>query len=375
MYCVAHRVLVLVAVLGFGLGSAACGDSGSTASDTTADVAGDTLVADTTSAGPQLLMCPQPGPLPFTVGATALDTEGAQYLIDNYPRVKDSGADYLGVPGGVGALTTQGLEDALGDGSAQAIVGRMARSPSELGLAGDPIAGEWVSVWRPEDDGGWTQVGRARTDDDGQYAFELAGAERFGAGSHALFGVLEGAGSCVEHGTFLWPAGTQVIVTDIDGTLTFDDNELLFEIADGSHVPLEKTAAAELTQAWHAKGYQIIYLTARPHVFRAETRAWLAAKGYPSGPIITANDLVLGDAAADYKTRWVGWVKDSFGWDIVAAYGNADSDIAAYEAAAIPKAVTFIIGPEAGASGTVAIADDDYTSHIATYVAAQPDAE
>ena len=39
----------------------------------------------------------------------------------------------------------------------------------------------------------------------------------------------------------------------------------------------------------------------------------------------------------------------------------------------IPKEITFIIGEFAGDDDTVAIEDDDYTSHIADYVTAQPD--
>jgi phosphatidate phosphatase PAH1 len=62
----------------------------------------------------------------------------------------------------------------------------------------------------------------------------------------------------------------------------------------------------------------------------------------------------------------------TFGWVPVAAYGNATTDITAYENAGIPKDVTFIIGEYAGTSGTVAIPNDDYTDHIATFVEAQP---
>jgi len=348
----------------------ACGDDADTADADASDVVADTAEAPATG-----LMCPDPGPLPFSVAATALDTEAAQYQIDHNPRVKDSGADYLGVPGGVGAITTQAVDAALLDGGAQPILGRMARSPVELGLGGDPIPGEWVSAWRLDAAGDWTQVGRARTDDDGGYAFALSGDDRFGVGSHWVYGVLEATGSCVEHGYFLWPAGTPVVVTDIDGTLTLDDTELALQIGDGSYVPRAYTAAADLMNAWRDKGYQVVYMTARPHVFRAETRAWFARFGYPAGPIITANALVLGEDAVAYKSAWMSWIQDDLGWDVAAAYGNADSDIAAYEATGVPKDRTFIIGPEAGASGTTAIAGDDYTPHITSFVAAQPEVD
>ena len=62
----------------------------------------------------------------------------------------------------------------------------------------------------------------------------------------------------------------------------------------------------------------------------------------------------------------------SFGWTVVAAYGNEDTDITAYENAGIAKAQTFIVGPLGGSRGTTPIAGMDFTQHIASYVAAQP---
>jgi phosphatidate phosphatase PAH1 len=62
----------------------------------------------------------------------------------------------------------------------------------------------------------------------------------------------------------------------------------------------------------------------------------------------------------------------SFGWNVVAAYGNASTDITAYENAGIPKTQTFIVGPLAGSGGTVPIDNMDFAQHIQTYVDAQP---
>ena len=77
--------------------------------------------------------------------------------------------------------------------------------------------------------------------------------------------------------------------------------------------------------------------------------------------------------AAVYKTLWLDRMVQTFGWVPVAAYGNADTDITAYQNAGIPKSQTFIVGPLAGNGGTQPIDNLDYTSHISTYVNAQPD--
>jgi phosphatidate phosphatase PAH1 len=183
--------------------------------------------------------------------------------------------------------------------------------------------------------------------------------------------MLEGDGSCAEHYDAMEPPGTKVVITDVDGTLTTEDGELIKELQDGTYAAAMKGAADRLLQTWAAKGYAIVYITARPHLFRAETRAWLSGKAMPAGAVITAKE--IGDASA-YKTLWLERMKTELGWNIVAAYGNADTDISAYNNAGIPKAATFIIGPLAGTDGTVAIPNDDYSAHIASYVEMQPDA-
>lgn len=64
---------------------------------------------------------------------------------------------------------------------------------------------------------------------------------------------------------------------------------------------------------------------------------------------------------------------DAVGLDIIRAYGNASTDIAAYADGGIPKAETWIIGSNAGVSGTQALYDD-YTYHFSTVVMDTPTA-
>ena len=55
---------------------------------------------------------------------------------------------------------------------------------------------------------------------------------------------------------------------------------------------------------------------------------------------------------------------------VAAAYGNADTDITAYEANDVPKDHTFIIGLLAGKGGTQPLTSD-YQSHLG-WVMEQP---
>jgi hypothetical protein len=314
------------------------------------------------------LRCPAPGALPFRLQADGFASAANRSLAAASPRIKDQASDVVGNPGGPSATIYLGDDQAPAAGPI-AYRGVKARTGVNDGLLATPLPGEPVSLWSYDAAAtAWSQLGRTTTDGDG--AYQLGETGFVAPPGQPVYAMLEADGTCAEHLDYLLAPGARVVVTDVDGTLTTDDAELIHELTDGGYAAAMKTAADHLMQAWAAKGYTIVYLTARPHLFRAETRAWLATRAFPVGPVITA--IEVADAAA-YKTRWLHRLIDGFGWNVVAAYGNADTDIAAYANAGIAKDHTFIIGPLAGSDGTVAIPNDDYSQHVATYVAAQPD--
>lgn len=348
-------------------------DPGSSTSEGTSTTgAADSSTGDTGEQleyDPVLLDCAPGSSFPFTTESDGFENPDAEAVADANPRSKDAASDLLGNPGGPYAFTTQPNVAAPVD--VASYEGEKARTAEDAGLESTPLAGEAVSLWRYDGED-WMQVDRQTTTAEGRYGFDDAPLSNNNA--QPLYAVLEADQSCVPHYTWLLDPGTPFIVTDIDGTLTLSDDELFMEISDGSYDQLMKGAAVELLQAWADKGYDIVYMTARPHVFRAETRAWLDRHGFPAGPLISSNTLAVGSAAEDYKTAWGERMITSFGWTPVAAYGNADTDIGAYETAGIPKDITFIIGELAGTEGTVAIENDDYTAHIADFVMPYPDA-
>jgi hypothetical protein len=316
------------------------------------------------------LRCPRPGDLPFRLRAPAFAIQANADATAAKPRIKDESSDTIGNPGGPLASTYL-LDDQPVAAAPGTYRGTKSRTGVDEGLFGVPIAGEAVSLWTFDDAvDTWSEVARAVTDPSGGYELTVAGP--VAEPGRPVYSMLEGDGTCAAHYDFVLPAGAKVVVTDVDGTLTADDGELLRELTDGAYVGAMKAAANRLLQTWAAKGYPVIYLTARPHLFRAETRAWLTALTFPIGPTITAE--AIGDASA-YKTIWLERMIEDFGWNVVAAYGNASTDISAYANAGIAKDTTFIIGPLAGADGTVPIADDDYSEHIRSYVETQPDNE
>lgn len=322
------------------------------------------------------LHCPALTSVPFVLDDTAWAFSDNEMRVQTQPRHKHQPADIVGTPGNGYALTLLPGDAPMITGN-ERIEGVMARTEENRGLFADAVAAETVSLWQYDDTAGWTQLGEQTTgdfssDSPGGYSFELSSPPPEGITTR--YAVLNPEPSCGTHTTYILPTGTKVVVADIDGTMTLSDDELIMQISDGMYDPAEMMGSVALSQAWAAKGYQMVYLTARPHMFRTETRRWLVDHGYADGPIITAPMLVSGDAARTYKRDWVNRLQNDLGWVVVAAYGNAQSDIDAYGDAGIDKGVTFIVGDNAGVDGTTAIANDDYTTHIADYVMNQPDA-
>jgi hypothetical protein len=355
----------MTSLLSFG-----CGTSATTAGT---DVGGktDATATDTSTAEPGL-QCPHPASLPFTLASTGWHTPSTEALAKSLPRNKDEAHDLLGNPGGAW-LSTDMAQDASPATGAQILHGRKARTTPDGGLDTTGLPGEWTSVWRAPQ-GTWTQAGRMLTGSDGTYAMTLPDALAFGPGLHAAYGFLEAEPTCATHYGLMLPAGTPFVVTDIDGTLTTADSEFTQQLVNLDHDPAQMQGAQAMVQAWAQKGYAIVYLSARGHRMRAESRDWLDLHGYPTGVLLTADDLVFGETARKHKAIWMTRVQKVLGWQVAAAYGNADSDVHGYGDAGIDKAHTFIIGPVGGLEGTVAIPDNDWTAHTATFVAAQPHA-
>jgi phosphatidate phosphatase PAH1 len=167
------------------------------------------------------------------------------------------------------------------------------------------------------------------------------------------------------------------VVTDIDETLTTSDGEFIHQTLDGNYDPLERKDGAKLMQGYSKRGYFIFYLTARSKMITLNktgqsatdaTRAWLKEHGYPLGSdrskLQLDDTLETGEAVRTYKAKALKAMQDA-GYAFDYAYGNAITDIEAYNDAGISKAETFIIGTNAGADGTVAVQGDDWTQHEA----------
>lgn len=170
----------------------------------------------------------------------------------------------------------------------------------------------------------------------------------------------------------------RAVVTDIDETLTTSDDEWIAQMGDASHDPAMRPDADTLMNAYASAGYELFYVTARGEDFamsdgrtsREATADWLVEHGFPYDPTrlyLAPGFGVAGDDAASYKTDVLAELSDA-GWTHEWAYGNADSDIAAFKTALSNDRI-FLVGELAGTLDVEPIPDEDaYTAHVAEQV-------
>jgi len=120
----------------------------------------------------------------------------------------------------------------------------------------------------------------------------------------------------------------QFFVTDIDGTISDAGNFEFLTKKPEDIQPMKDSP--EALQAL-SKRYTIIYLTGREEMFRHKTKAWLADKGFPVGPVYFWDIQKDEFSAGKYKTELLEKLRKDWP-NIVAGAGDQVSDAAAYQA-------------------------------------------
>jgi hypothetical protein len=192
------------------------------------------------------------------------------------------------------------------------------------------------------DRGAWIGLGSARTGDNGEFALTLEGSARLGVGMRDLYVSVVGDRSGVRFLGYVAPAGTQMIVSDIDGTLTSSENAFIKTAVAGSYTGAQPGAPAAFG-VLAQRGYQPVYVSARGEQFTEATRAFLASQGFPRGPILLARSFVTipGPDTVAFKTRAMETLMRA-GLVVAGGVGNRASDVAAYQAVGLPAGRIFI---------------------------------
>ncbi len=267
----------------------------------------------------------------------------------------------------LGAANHRGQDVVTNPGKPQVLIGKFA-----YGATDKDLKGEWVDVFvQASFCGPWKKLGSALTSDEGEHGdtygvpddggmvfFEVPAADRLGRGVWPVAMRVRGDHSMARVNLYVVSPGTTAVVFDIDGTLTVSDAEIWSQVADPDYVPVMFAEADRLTRTWASKEYLLFYLTGRPNLLMNITRDWLTGQGFAPGVVhVTDTDGQIyptnngvGRFKAEFLTRMQGLDITFFG-----AHGNAKTDIFAYQSAGIPNARIFIIGPNGGKEGTVAV--------------------
>ena len=128
------------------------------------------------------------------------------------------------------------------------------------------------------------------------------------------------------------PQVRQVVVLDIDGTLT-PNNLSVFEA---------RPDADTVLAAYAAKGYRIVYVTTRIPGFQSRLAHWLETHHFPAGPVHIAQSAEERKMPAAFKARILREYTRK-GWRLAYAYGDSCTDFLAYAAAGIPQERIFAL--------------------------------
>ncbi len=220
----------------------------------------------------------------------------------------------------------------------------------------------------------WEYLGRYLTDTDGKIYVPLM--NKPANSEYIVRMVVEGDLTSADGFISVAPEGQDTVIFDIDGTLTLSDFE---QVGDyfGASVAQSWPYAKETVQAYIDKGYRVIFLTGRPYWIARDTREWFTKViDLPQWQLRT-DDFGGSPLALDvetYKREYLSYLQDILNLNIVRAYGNASTDIAAYIDSGIDKSNIWIIGENAGANGTNAI-NGDYSAHLLSVVNPTPEAQ
>lgn len=219
---------------------------------------------------------------------------------------------------------------------------QVLRGEATYGLNDKALEDEWVQLFACRS-GQWTVLGQVLTDAEGRFALTLSGTSRLPSGVRDLFLSVPGDRTNARFNAIVAPAGTNVAVTDIDGTLTASENAFTDSLVTGKPVASQVGAAAALTTL-QRRGFAIVYLTARGRQFTPQTRDWLATNGFPVGALRLAPSVVMipGQPTLDFKRD----AMTALSLPVTVGIGNRAHDVQAYRAVGVTGTRVFALLPE-----------------------------
>jgi hypothetical protein len=257
-------------------------------------------------------------------------------------------------------------------GQEQLLIGKFT-----YGFYDKDLKDEKVEIWIRVTCGQWVKFGSFFTSEEGEYG-SVAGVEddggrvfftipqsmALGPGAYPVKMLVKGDHSEANCHLHVWRPGMHAVVSDIDGTITTSESDGLWTAFDPSS-PEPHPSAPEAFGAYASKGYQIVYLTARPEFLTNGTRAWFTARGFPAG-IFHLSETSLGEhgsAASDYKAAYLQTLTRDRAVHLDWAYGNRGTDLDAYLRAGIQPSRIYLFAYDGDLRGANRF--DDYALEAA----------
>jgi hypothetical protein len=239
----------------------------------------------------------------------------------------------------------RGRDQILSWGEPQWVIGKMTYTYVDKDLIDEDVdifverscAGTWEklgSVKTTDNSGAHASV-EGVDDDGGRVFFEIPKEKQLAIGRHRVRLVVAADQTSTDLTIDVLPQGSPIVVSDVDGTLTASENAEYPALLDGT-LPAAQPRAAEMLTALTAKGYHVVYLTARPEWLTGRTHEFLKASGFPPGIVhtTTSETGALGAFASTFKANELALLQ-GHGHTIQWAFANQPSDTDAFETAKI----------------------------------------
>lgn len=158
---------------------------------------------------------------------------------------------------------------------------------------------------------------------------------------------------------YFWPKDANIIVSDVDGTITKTD--FLGHVLPILGKDWSQPGIAPLFTNLKRNGYFILYLTSRPIGQSQQTKDFLQSvmqdgKMLPQGPLVMSPDRMLPSVKREiiykrpelFKMAALKDIRSLFSADhnpFHAGFGNRDTDAVSYKSVGIPLEKVFIVDP------------------------------
>ena len=344
------RVALVIAVIAH---IAGCGDRSASGSPSEEKKSGDVSAASSSSASP-------PPPKRF---ASAHECPKQSYEFSPSGKYRHTRTRLLTQSQGDPKHAAQ---DAVTKGGKPAVL----RGKFSYGAGSKDLEDEDVGLFLRTPSCAWLRAGTTTTDGEGMASFRIEPDKLPEPGVYAFEMVVDGDGSRAPGSLFVVEPGAKAVVFDIDATLTTSDDEIIDEVLNGK-VPSMRPEAATVAKAYGDAGFVVAYVTGRPYLLTETSRRWLSDNGFPRGLVRTTDSLreclPTEEGVGRFKQRALTELKAG-GLDFKVAYGNAVTDICAYQHIAIDPQRTFIVGPFGGqgcAGSPATRALSGYPEHLA----------